>query len=126
MERQEQQTRQIQEPTAAGGNQPQGAPVESDHQEPVTSSPMQKVRALLDSARRSQTPVASRRELGRDKSKSLFVLMGAGVALLLLFFGVFSNPKSRTPLAGGAARGGPSPRGKGARGSEAKEAGTAI
>jgi len=56
MERQEPQTRQIQEPTAAGENQPQGAPVESDHQEPVTSSPMQKVRALLDSARRSQTP----------------------------------------------------------------------
>ncbi len=108
MERQEQQTRQIQEPTAAGGNQPQGAPVESDHQEPVTSSPMQKVRALLDSARRSQTPVASRRELGRDKSKSLFVLVGASVVLLLSFFGVFSNPKSRTPLPGETARGGPS------------------
>src|SRR5258708_16933967 len=108
MERQEQQTRQIQEPTAAGENQPQGAPVESDHQEPVTSSPMQKVGALLDSGRGSQTPVASRRELGRDKSKSLFVAVGASVVLLLFFFGVFSNPKSRTPLPGETARGGPS------------------
>ena len=108
MERQEQQTRQIQEPTAAGENQPQGAPVESDHQEPVTSSPMQKVRALLDSARPNQNPVASRRELGRDKSKSLFVLVGASVALLLLFLGVFSNPKNRGPLPGETARGGPS------------------
>src|SRR5260370_39886094 len=108
MERQEPQTSHIQEPTAAGENQPQGAPVESDHQEPVTSSPMQKVRALLDSVRRSKTPVASRRELGRDKSKSLFVLVGASVALLLFFFGVFSNPKSRTPLPGETARGGPS------------------
>jgi len=53
-------------------------------------------------------PVASRRELGRDKSKSLFVLVGASVALLLFFFGVFSNPKSRTPLPGETARGGPS------------------
>lgn len=108
MERQEQQTRQIQEPTAPGEDQPQGTPAEPDHQEPVTPSPLQKVRALLDSARRSQTPVASRRELGRDKSKSLFVLVGASVALLLLFFGVFSNPKNRSPLPGETARGGPS------------------
>src|SRR5438270_3122221 len=108
MERQEQQTRQIQEPTAPGEDQPQATPAEPDHQEPVTPSPLQKVRALLDSARRSQSPVASRRELGRDKSKSLFVLVGASVALLLLFFGVFSSPKNRGPLPGETARGGPS------------------
>ena len=108
MERQEQQTRQIQEPTAPGEDQRQATPAEPDHQEPVTPSPLQKVRALLDSARRSQTPIASRRELGRDKSKSLFVLVGASVALLLLFFGVFSNPKNRGPLPGETARGGPS------------------
>lgn len=108
MERQEQQTRQIQEPTAPGEDQPQATPAEPDHQESVTPSPLQKVRALLDSARRSQTPIASRRELGRDKSKSLFVLVGASVALLLLFFGVFSNPKNRGLLPGETARGGPS------------------
>ena len=108
MERQEQQTKQIQEPTAPGEDQPQATPAEPNHQEPVTPSPLQKVRALLDSARRSQSPVASRRELGRDKSKSLFVLVGASVALLLLFFGVFSSPKNRGPLPGETARGGPS------------------
>lgn len=57
-------------------------------------------RTALDKARRQKKPVDSRQELGRDKSKSLFLLVGVGVALLLLFFGVFSSPKKRTPLPG--------------------------
>ena len=57
-------------------------------------------RTALDTARRQKKPVDSRQELGRDKSKSLFLLVGVGVALLLLFFGVFSSPKKRTPLPG--------------------------
>src|SRR5260370_30318732 len=108
MERQERQTKQIQEPTAAGKDQQQATPAELDHDEPVEPSPLQRVRALLDSARSNQNPVASRRELSRDKSRSLFVLVGASVALLLLFFGVFSSPKNRGPLPGESARGGPS------------------
>ena len=107
MERQEQQTKQIQEPTASE-DQTQATTAEADHEEPVTPTPLQRFRALLDSAQRSQNPVASRRELGRDKSKSLFVLVGASVALLLLFFGLFSSPKNRGPLPGETARGGPS------------------
>ena len=108
MERQDPQTRQIQEPTAAGKDQPQATPSEPDHEEPVTPTPLQRFRALLDSARPNPNPVAIRRELGRDKSKSLFVLVGASVALLLLFFGLFSSPKNRGPLPGETARGGPS------------------
>ena len=104
MERQEQQTKQIQEPTASE-DQTQATTAEADHEEPVTPTPLQRFRALLDSTQRSQNPVASRRELGRDKSKSLFVLVGASVALLLLFFGVFSSPKNRGPLPGETARG---------------------
>ena len=107
MERQEQQTKQIQEPTASE-DQTQATTAEADHEEPVTPTPLQRFRALLDSAQRGQSPVASRRELGRDKSKSLFVLVGASVALLLLFFGLFSSPKNRGPLPGETARGGPS------------------
>ncbi len=45
-------------------------------------------------ARREQQPVASRRELGRDRSRSLFLLVGAAVGILLLFLGVFSSPKN--------------------------------
>ena len=108
MERQEPQTRKIQEPVAASGDQRQATPAEPDHEEPVTPRPLQRFRALLDSARPNQNPVASRRELGRDKSKSLFVLVGASVASLLLFFGVFSSPKNRGLLPGETARGGPS------------------
>ena len=57
-------------------------------------------RVALDKARRQQKPTVSRHELGRDKSKSLFVLAGVCVAILLLFFGVFSHPKKKSPLPG--------------------------
>jgi len=120
MDRQEPQTRQIQEPVVATGDQGHATPAEPDLEEPVTPSPLQRFRALLDSARPNQNPVASRRELGRDKSKSLFVLVGASAALLLLFFGVFSSPKNRGPLPGDTARGGPSLGRKGISGSGAE------
>lgn len=58
------------------------------------------LRALLDKVRQNQKPVASRRELGRDKSKSLFLLVGVSVALLLVFFGLFSSPKGGTTGSG--------------------------
>jgi Bacterial conjugation TrbI-like protein len=58
------------------------------------------LRALLDKVRQSQKPVASRRELSRDKSKSLFLLVGVSVALLLVFLGLFSSPKGGTTSSG--------------------------
>ncbi len=55
-------------------------------------------RHAFDKARREQQPVASRQELGRDRSRSLFLLLGAAVAILLLFLGVFSSPnKEKKP-----------------------------
>jgi hypothetical protein len=55
-------------------------------------------RQAFDKARREQQPVASRRELGRDRSRSLFLLLGAAVAILLLFLGVYSSPnKEKRP-----------------------------
>jgi len=57
-------------------------------------------RTAFDKARRQQKPTESRQELGRDKSKSLFLLIGVCVAVLLLFFGVFSHPKSKVALPG--------------------------
>ncbi len=57
-------------------------------------------RTAFERARRQHKPAAGRQELGRDKSKAFFLLLGTGIALLLLFFGVFSSPKKRTPLPG--------------------------
>ena len=54
MERQEPQTKQIQEPATAGENQSQVTTAEVDREEPVTPTPLQRFRALLDSAQRSQ------------------------------------------------------------------------
>ena len=51
-------------------------------------------RQAFDKARREQQPT-SRRELGRDRSRSLFLLAGAAIAVLLLFFGVFSSSNTK-------------------------------
>jgi hypothetical protein len=45
----------------------------------------------FEKARRESKPV-NRTGLGRDHSRSLFLLAGAVIAVLLLFFGVFSSP----------------------------------
>ena len=49
-------------------------------------------REAFNKARREQKPTTTRRELGRDRSKSLILVAGGAVLLLLLFFGVFSSP----------------------------------
>src|SRR6266581_3347159 len=51
-------------------------------------------RQAFDKARREQR-VTNRRYLGRDRSRSLFLLAGAAIAVLLLFLGVFSSPTTR-------------------------------
>src|SRR6266566_8279829 len=40
---------------------------------------------------RREHQVTNRRELGRDRSRSLFLLAGAAIAVLLVFLGVFSS-----------------------------------
>jgi type IV secretory pathway VirB10-like protein len=62
-------------------------------------------RTAFDKARRQQKPVEHRKELSRDKSKALVLVLGASVALLLIFFGVFSSPNRHTPLPGETPRG---------------------
>lgn len=47
-------------------------------------------RQAFDKARREHQ-VTNRRELGRDRSRSLFLLAGAAIAVLLVFLGVFSS-----------------------------------
>ena len=51
-------------------------------------------RQAFDKARREQQPT-SRRELGRDRSRSLFLLAGASIAVVLLFLGVFSSSNTK-------------------------------
>lgn len=85
-------------------NHHQGAAEQLD--ETVAPSAFQAFRSILDKAKGKQ-PIADRRELSRDKSKSLFLVVGAGMAILLIFFGLFSSPKSRMPLPGETPRGNP-------------------
>src|SRR5271166_5526325 len=61
--------------------------------------------SAFQTARRQQKPAESRQELGRDKSKSLFLLVGVCVTLLLLFLGIFSRPREKMSLPGENPRG---------------------
>lgn len=75
---------------------------------PVSPGAFQALRTFLEKTRRNQQGAPSRKELSRDKSKSFLLLAGATIALLLIFLGVFSSPKTRAPLPGETAHGAPS------------------
>ncbi len=49
-------------------------------------------RQAFRKAQREQGQTASRRELGRDRSRTLVLLVGAAIAVLVLFLVVFSSP----------------------------------
>src|SRR5271165_2720182 len=74
-------------------------------EEPGKGTWREDFRAAFDRTRRQQKPAESRQELGRDKSKSLLLLIGVCVALLLLFLGFFSHPKQKISLPGENPRG---------------------
>lgn len=79
----------------------------AEMEESASPGAFQTLRTLLEKAHRNQQGAPSRRELSRDKSKSFLLLAGATIALLLIFLGVFSSPKTRAPLPGETARGAP-------------------
>jgi len=60
------------------------------------------IRQAFDKARQSQQPRTTRRELSKDKSKSLVVLGGAALAMFLLFLGIFSSPQKAKRTGGQA------------------------
>jgi hypothetical protein len=71
-----------------------------DESQVETRSGWQEIlRRAFEKARR-EGHVANRRELGRDRSRSLFLLVGAAIALLLLFLGVFSSPNGAKKTVG--------------------------
>lgn len=86
----------------------------------------QTLRNLLEKARHNQQGTPSRRELSRDKSKSFLLLAGATIALLLIFLGVFSSPKTRAPLPGETGRGAPSLGRRTTPGQEQKDAAKTV
>ena len=116
MDREEPETK----PTAAVTSPEDDDPREktSATREPVPPGAFQALRTLLEKARPNQQGTPNRRELSRDKSKSFLLLAGATIALLLIFLGVFSSPKTRAPLPGETAHGAPSLGRKAAPGQE--------
>lgn len=71
--------------------------LEEGGQVPASAAWREIFRQAFDKARREQR-VTNRRDLGRDRSRTLFLLAGAAIAVLLLFLGVFSSdPGRKTP-----------------------------
>jgi hypothetical protein len=126
MEQQDPRISEAQEMAARVGEDQQAAVPETNHEKPGTLGSLEDLRALLRRAWSGQKPAPGRRELGRDKTKSLFALAGAGVALLCFFFGVFSSPRTRPPLPGETARVGPSLGLKSTPGSEQNDGPKAV
>src|SRR5258708_3493692 len=63
-------------------------------------------RQAFNKARREQR-VTNRRDLGRDRSRSLFLLAGAAIAVLLVFLGVFSSSNTARKTTDGRRTGTP-------------------
>ena len=102
-------------------------PTEETEQEETRKGNWREVfRTAFERARRQQKPAAGRQELGRDKSKAFFLLVAIVVALLLLFFGIFSTPKKHTSLPGETPHGQPSLGRKVTPGQENTDAGRAM
>jgi hypothetical protein len=106
MGQEERETKPTVQTPDSGENNPQKSGTMPD--ESVSPGTFQTIRTLLDKVRRNQSSVPNRQELSRDKSKSFLLLCGATVALVLIFLGVFSSPKTRARLPGETAHGAPS------------------
>lgn len=66
--------------------------------EPVPEAPptpWERIKAAFRQPRRTSQPTKSpaRREMGKDRTKSLVVLLGAAIGMVLMFLGVFSTPQ---------------------------------
>src|SRR5579863_4139419 len=105
MDREEPETKQTAAVTSPEENDSREKAAATE--EPASPGAFQTLRTLLEKTRRNQQGAPSRRELSRDKSKSFLLLAGATIALLLIFLGVFSSPKTRAPLPGETVRGAP-------------------
>jgi Bacterial conjugation TrbI-like protein len=106
MDCEEQETKQKASTATIEADESRGMDVSPE--ESVTAGTFETLRTLLEKVRRTQPGAPTRRDLSRDKSKSLLLLAGASIALLLIFFSLFSSPKTRGPLPGEKARGAPS------------------
>jgi hypothetical protein len=104
MENQPQENSEVRETVSGAPNASQD--VGEDGTNETQPTPWIKFREILheslEKARKTQQPVSTHRELGKDKTKSLFVLVGAVVLILLIFLGVFSSPQKAKKL--GSAR----------------------
>lgn len=79
----------------------------AEHAQPIEGEAHAGWRAIFrqafEKARRENQPT-NRTGLGRDHSRSLFLLAGAAIAVLLLFLGVFSSPNHVRKSANGRQR----------------------
>src|SRR5438876_383916 len=109
MENQPKENDHVREAGAEAPNTSQD--VENRETDGVQGTPWAKLREIIresfERARKTQQPTSTRRELSKDKSKSLLVLAGAAVLVLLIFLGVFSSPQKAKKIETGRRPGAP-------------------
>jgi hypothetical protein len=71
-------------------------------EEPEPQTPLDRLRRAFTQARRRSRAGKSpaRKEMGKDQTKSLVLLAGAAVGIVLLFLGVFSSPQKPQKIEG--------------------------
>ena len=98
MENQPQENSQVREANAAAPSASQGG----DDVETTQQTPWMKFRQMFresyENARKSQQPGSTRRERSKDKSKSLFLVVGAAIVILLILLSVLSSPQKAKKL----------------------------
>src|SRR5215469_9465302 len=71
-------------------------------EEPEPQTPLDRIKKVFTQARRRSQAGRSpaRKEMGKDRTKSLVLLVGAAVGMVLLFLGVFSSPQKPQKMEG--------------------------
>jgi hypothetical protein len=71
-------------------------------EEPEPQTPLGRIKKVFTQARQRAQAGRSpaRKEMGKDQTKSLVLLAGAAVGMVLLFLGVFSSPQKRQKIEG--------------------------
>ena len=99
-----------------------------DEQPEKPQTPLDRILATFKKARPASAPSASgsQRDLGKDKSKSLLIVVGSAVAVLLFFLMYFSSPQKPNHGQAPTHRGQPDLGQRTTPGQEQKQAGSVV
>ena len=117
-----------QNPETKATTQVEEVDLTKDEQPEKPPTPLERILQSLRKAKPASTPPASggRRDLGKDKSKSLYVLVAAGIAVILFLLMYLSSPQKPNQGQAPSHRGKPDLGQRTTPGQAQKQAGSAV